>query len=205
MSELIEKKIVDYINDVDSTLPAPGGGSVAALAGALGVALSKMAAHLSFEKKKFKEAPKTRQNKFILAFKELEYYKDLLIKGVDDDAISYQAVIDAFKSKDENQIQGALLASAMTAYEMQEASIKALYYVDKLIDLSNKYLYSDLISGAILLASCNEMASLNVKANANMLKDEKLKKFYLEKSAEFVKKSKSQKNKIINKISKKEL
>ena len=128
-----------------------------------------------------------------------------MIKGVDDDAISYQAVIDAFKSKDENQIQGALLASAMTAYEMQEASIKALYYVDKLIDLSNKYLYSDLISGAILLASCNEMASLNVKANANMLKDEKLKKFYLEKSAEFVKKSKSQKNKIINKISKKEL
>ena len=43
MSELIEKKIIDYINDVDSTLPAPGGGSVAALAGALGVALSKMA------------------------------------------------------------------------------------------------------------------------------------------------------------------
>lgn len=202
MEKLIEKAIIDYVDDVDSTLPAPGGGSVAALAGALGSSLARMAAHLSFDKKKFNDAPLRQRNQFILAFKELEYYKDSLLNGVDDDAISYDAVIAAFKTKDEEQIQSALLASAMTAYEMQECSCKALYYCEKLIDLANKYLYSDIISGAILLASCTEMAALNVKANANMLKDENLKKTYLLNSENLVKKAKTKKNQIINKINK---
>ena len=202
MSELIEKKVAEYINDVDSPLPAPGGGSVASLSGALGASLARMAAHLSFEKKKFKEASKTKQNKFILAFKEIEYYKGLLVKGVDDDAVSYNAVIQAYRSKDESQIQSALLSSAMTAFEMQEASLKALEFVEKLIELANKNLYSDIISGAILLASCNEMASLNVKANAMLLKDKQVQEFYLNSSKQLVLKSKSKKNKIINIINK---
>ena len=48
---LVEKNIIDYINEVDSLLPAPGGGSVAALVGALGVALGKMLGHFSIKKK----------------------------------------------------------------------------------------------------------------------------------------------------------
>ena len=201
--ELVEKSLIDYINQVDSDMPAPGGGSVAALAGALGVALAKMSAHFSVTKKKFKEADKSKRNKFILAFKELDYYKDLLIKGVDDDAISYEAVTHAMKLKDEENLQKALLVSTIVAFDMQEASYNALKYAEKLIELGNKYLYSDLISSAILLASCNEMASLNVKANANMLSDEDKKNYYLETSAKLVKKSKSLKNKIIKTIEKK--
>ena len=201
--ELVEKSLIDYINQVDSDMPAPGGGSVAALAGALGVALAKMSAHFSVTKKKFKEADKAKRNKFILSFKELDYYKDLLIKGVDDDAISYEAVTHAMKLKDEENLQKALLVSTIVAFDMQEASYNALKYADKLIELGNKYLYSDLISSAILLASCNEMASLNVKANANMLSDEDKKNYYLETSAKLVKKSKSLKNKIIKTIEKK--
>ena len=202
MNELIEKKVIDYINDVDSSLPAPGGGSVAALVGALGVALGRMAGHLSVEKKKFKEASKSKQDKFILAFKELTYYKGLLENGVDDDAVSYDAVIAAFRSKDESQIQSALLTSAMTAFEMQEASNKALTFIEKMIELANKNLYSDIMSGAILLASCNEMASFNVKANATLLKDEKIKNTYLESSQRLVKESRQRKNIIFNKINK---
>ena len=200
--ELINKKVIDYIEDVDSDLPAPGGGSVASLAGALGVSLAKMAAHFSVSKKKFKEAAPTKKNKFILAFKELDHYKDRLIKGVDDDAISYETVLDAYKSKDEETINRALLTSAMVAYDMQEASLKALYYAEKLIELGNKYLYSDIVSAAILLAACNEMASLNVLANIKDLKDEQTKNIYQDKCLQSVKKSKSLKNKIIRTINK---
>ena len=200
--ELINKKVIEYIEDVDSIKPAPGGGSVAALVGALGVSLAKMSAHFSVEKKKFKEAAKVKQNKFILAFKELDHYKDMLIKGVDDDAISYESVVDAFKSKDADAINRALLTSAMVAYDIQEASLNALYYAEKLIELGNKNLYSDLISAAILLASCNEMASLNVLANVKGLKDEQTKNIYLDKCFASVKKSKLLKNKIIRTINK---
>lgn len=195
--ELINKKVFDYINDVDSILPAPGGGSVASLVGALGVSLAKMLAHFSIEKKKFKEANNEKKEKFILAFKELDYYKDILVKGVDDDAISYESVVDAFKSKDEDAINRALLTSAMVAYDIQDASLNAIYYVEKLIELGNKNLYSDLISAAILLAACNEMASLNVVANAKGLKNEELKNEYLSKTEYSTKKAKQLKTKII--------
>ena len=199
---LINKKVIEYINDVDSILPAPGGGSVASLVGALGVSLAKMLAHFSIEKKKFKEADREKQIKFMLAFNELEHYKDMLIKGIDDDAISYESVVDAFKSKDEDTINRALLTSAMVAYDMQDASVNALYYIDKLIELGNKNLYSDLICSAILLSSCNEMASLNVLANVKGLKNETIKQEYIEKSEKSVKKSKLLKNKVIRMLKK---
>ena len=198
--KLIEEKVIDYINAVDDISPAPGGGSVASLVGALGVGLAKMLALFSINKKKFKESSKRKQEKYILAMRELDSCKDELIKGVDDDALSYEAVITAYKSKDEILIQQALNYSAYVAKTMQEESYKALYYAEKLIDLGNKNLYSDLISSAILLASCCEMASLNVFANAKSMSDENLKDEYISSSVELVEKSKKLKNKIIRKI-----
>ena len=163
--ELIEKKVIEYINEVDDFSSAPGGGSVAALVGALGVSLARMLAHFSFGKKKFNEAEEVKKDKFIIAFEALSQYKDELIKGVDDDAISYDAVIKAYATKDEEQIQKALNYSAFVAIEMQRSAYSAIKYAEKLIELGNKYLYSDLISASILLVACCEMASLNVVAN----------------------------------------
>ena len=51
--KLIDMTLTDFIEEVDSTSPAPGGGSVAALASDIGVGLSRMMAHLSFGKKKY--------------------------------------------------------------------------------------------------------------------------------------------------------
>lgn len=200
--ELINKKVIDYVNDVDSSLPSPGGGSVSSLIGALGISLAKMACHFSFTKKKFNEAEVSKKEKFVLSFKELEHYKDLLVKGVDDDAISYESVVDAFKTKDADAINRALLTSTLVAYDIQDASLNALYYVEKLIELCNKNLYSDLVSAAILLDACNETSSLNVVANASLLKDETLKEKYLEETKSMVKKSKTLKNRILRKITK---
>lgn len=198
--DLIEKKVIDYINDVDDRSSAPGGGSVASLVGALGIALAKMLAHFSFDKKKFKDADEKKKNQFITAFNELDQYKDELIKGVDDDAISYNAVMKAYASKDQEEIQKALNYSAFVALEMQRSAYNGLKYTEKLIELGNKYLYSDLISAAILLVSCVEMASLNVVANASSITDETVKNNYLNESNKFILNSKNLKRKIIKKI-----
>ena len=192
--DLIEKKVIDYINDVDDRSPAPGGGSVASLVGALGIALAKMSAHFSFDKKKFKDANEKKKNQYILAFKELDQYKD---------ALSYHAVTRAYASKDEEEIQKALNYSAFVALEMQCSAYNGLRYAEKLVELGNKYLYSDLISAAILLVSCVEMASLNVIANANSIKDEQVKNDYLTKSNKFIINSKTIKRKIIRSINSK--
>lgn len=195
--DLIEKTLVDYINEVDSLKSAPGGGSVAALVGALGVSLAKMLGHFTMNKKVFKDANKKSQNQFLIAFDTLNHYKDLLLKGVDDDAISYNAVVEALKTKDEDKIQKAINYSTFVAYEMQESAYNAMICASRLIKLGNKYLYSDLISSAILLHSSNEMAALNVKANAKMLNDEKVKNNYLSQSDSLVLKSLKLKKKML--------
>ena len=51
--KLIDMTVTDFANEVDSNSPAPGGGSVSALASDIGVGLARMMAHLSFGKKKF--------------------------------------------------------------------------------------------------------------------------------------------------------
>lgn len=195
--DLIEKTLVDYINEVDSLKSAPGGGSVAALVGALGVSLAKMLGHFTMNKKVFKNAEKRSQNQFLIAFDTLNHYKDLLIKGVDDDAISYNAVVEALKTKDDEKIQKSINYSTFVAFEMQQSAYNALICASRLIKLGNKYLYSDLISSAILLHSSNEMASLNVKANAKMLNDEKTKNNYISESDALVASSLKLKKKML--------
>lgn len=194
---LIDKTLQVYVNEVDSEMPTPGGGSVAALVGALGVSLAKMLAHLSIHKKKFITADKKKQQQFILAVKELEYYKNSLLEGIDEDAISYQAVMDAYQKKDKEEIQSALQSSAFVAFEMMTHAYKALKNVEKLIELGNKNVLSDLISGAILLYSCMEMAHLNVICNATLLDDEDKKNYYLQGAINQLKLAKNYKNKII--------
>ena len=194
--------LVDYIDAVDSNMPAPGGGSVAGLVGALGVALARMAGHLSVEKKKFYESSKQKQNKFLLAFKEVVRYKDELVYCIDEDAISYKAVIDAYKTKEKLQIQNALYYAAYVAMDMQNISKHALELIEKLISLCNKNLFSDLEAGAILLVATNEIASFNLKANAYLLEDEDQKNKYLENSKKVLLEATKIKKRIHNKIEK---
>ena len=120
--ELIEKSLIDYVNQVDSDMPAPGGGSVAALAGALGVALAKMSAHFSVTKKKFKEASVKEQEKFILAFKELDYYKDMLIKGISMGSIDMEKKVSAYK----DEVNHEDLNLAKEFMKFQERAIEKL-------------------------------------------------------------------------------
>lgn len=198
--DLIEKSVLEYIDLVDSRFPTPGGGSVASLAGALGVSLAKMLGHFSYDKKKFKEASEKKKNQFLIAFEKMDYYKDILVKGIDDDAISYNSVAEAMKRKDEENLQKALLTSTYVAFSIQENAYYALKCCKNLIELGNKFLYSDLISAAILLNSCVEMASLNVIANAKMLSETTIKEDYLLKTSELIQKSKRIKNLIIREI-----
>lgn len=197
---LVEKNIIDYINEVDSLLPAPGGGSVAALVGALGVALGKMLGHFSIKKKKYNEASQKEKDKFIVSIEKLELCKDVLIRGIDDDALSYDSISKAYKAKDEKAIEQSLITANFISCEMVDAAILALKNLERLIPLGNKNLYSDLISGAILLNSCVEMISLNVFANAINIKDETIKNENIDKMNKSLQKSKSLKNKIIKQI-----
>ncbi len=75
--KLIDLTVNDFCNEVDSKSPAPGGGSVSALASALGVSLTKMVGHLSVGKKKFKALDEEIQNQFkevIVSFDKINVF-----------------------------------------------------------------------------------------------------------------------------------
>ena len=62
--KLVDLNITEFNNEIDSSSPAPGGGSVSALASSIGVSLSRMVGHLTVGKKKFRALDEEIQNKF---------------------------------------------------------------------------------------------------------------------------------------------
>ena len=196
---LKDKNIVEYIEAVDSE-SLPGGGSVASLSGALGISLARMLAHLSVNKKKFKEAKEEERNAFIAYANDLKGYRNALIDGIDADASSYECVVEAYKSKNEESINSALHTAAYIALDIQRNAYYALRILPNLIKLGNKNVLNDLIAGAILLLSCVEISALNVKTNALLLNNEQVKKEILEESEALVIKAKNAKKTLLLKL-----
>ena len=89
--KLINMTVVDFGNEVDSASPAPGGGSVAALASNIGVGLARMMAHLSFGKKKYEALGEDVKADFQEKFNKLEEIRTELVTLVDKDTESFNA------------------------------------------------------------------------------------------------------------------
>ncbi|MBC8311247.1 MAG: glutamate formimidoyltransferase [Candidatus Marinimicrobia bacterium] len=91
--ELANSSIADFVDELSSNSPAPGGGSVSALAGSLAAGLSAMVANLTVTKKGFEDS-KDEMNSLAIEGQQL---KDKLIKFIDDDTNSFNGVIDAMR------------------------------------------------------------------------------------------------------------
>jgi glutamate formiminotransferase/formiminotetrahydrofolate cyclodeaminase len=82
---------VDFVEEVSRDTPAPGGGSIAALAGALGAALASMVANLTQGRTKSQES----ENAVLEAAERAQRAKDQLVLAVDDDTNAFNAYMDA--------------------------------------------------------------------------------------------------------------
>jgi formiminotetrahydrofolate cyclodeaminase len=103
---LIERTAKDFVYDVASESPTPGGGSVAALVGSLGGALTNMVGNLTIDKKIYADVPEEKKAKMESNFKELEALVDELLDLVDEDSTAFDDVMQAFKlpkDTDENK------------------------------------------------------------------------------------------------------
>ncbi|PKK97079.1 MAG: formimidoyltetrahydrofolate cyclodeaminase, partial [Tenericutes bacterium HGW-Tenericutes-3] len=77
--KLIDLTVKEFVNEIDSNKPAPGGGSVSALVSTMGVALAGMVGHLTIGKKKFLIYTPEIQMEFQDVQKELKLVKNLLV------------------------------------------------------------------------------------------------------------------------------
>ena len=173
LSELTVRGFADLLG---SDAPAPGGGSAAALAGALGAALTAMVGSLTVGKKKYAEFDG-------LARETLEKARDLEHRFLDvmqRDTEAFNAVAAVFalpKGTDEEKatrsqaMQQALQGCTRTPCEMMELSLEALRLTEGLGDRSNANAASDLGCAALHLGCAIQGAWLNVLINLSSLKD----------------------------------
>ena len=136
---LRELKVVDFINEVDSKSPAPGGGSVSALASTLGIALTRMVGHLTVGKKKFKALDESIQDRFTNITKSFETLKEELTLLIDKDTEAFNLIMEAFKLPKETEeeqtfrnqkIEEGTLEAIKVPFKVAELSLEALRNLD---------------------------------------------------------------------------
>lgn len=177
--KLVEMEIKEYLEVLKSNAPAPGGGSVSALAGAQGMALILMVIDLTLGKEKYKE-----HEELCLSVKEkaLPIYKALL-EGIDEDTEAFNLVAAAFKMPKETDeekatrkeaIAKATIKATEVPFDTMKLGHEGLKLIEGLVGKSNPNALSDLGVAAINLNTCIEGAWLNVLINLPGIKDEKL-------------------------------
>lgn len=179
--KLINMTVENFIKEVDSASPAPGGGSVSALASSLGVSLARMVGHLTFGKKKYNEFSDEIKEKFTQSFDKLDTVNQKLVDLIDKDTDNFNLVMAAFKMPKETDeekavrsaaIQKATILATETPLKMAELSLEALEVLDDFVEYGNKNAITD-VGVAVLLATAGAKGSIyNVKINLSGIENE---------------------------------
>ncbi|MBN1651079.1 MAG: glutamate formimidoyltransferase [Bacteroidales bacterium] len=174
--KLIDMNLREFANETSSESPAPGGGSISAYVGALGVSLGTMVANLSSHKAGWDE----RWEEFSTYAEAGQKYKDLLLHLVDEDTNAFNKIMDAFKLPRGNEeektarklaIEEASKYAIEVPYRVIETSLKAMEIIKAMAEIGNPNSVSDAGVGALCARTAVMGAYLNVKINASGLSD----------------------------------
>jgi len=176
-----EKKLIDMTaeglaNETASESSAPGGGSIAAYVGVLGVSLGTMVANLSAHKRGWDD----RWEEFSEVAARGQKFKDELLRLVDEDTNAFNKIMDAFglpKKADEEKAVRAKAIEDASKYAMEvpfkvmQTSYESINVMRAMAENGNPNSVSDAGVGALCALTAVEGAFLNVKINAAGIKD----------------------------------
>jgi len=177
---LVKMNLREFCNETLSDSPAPGGGSVAALMGALGASLGGMVANLSAGKRGWDDKLEYFSDWAVKA----QQLKDELLSLVDEDTAAFNKVMDAFalpkesaeeKTVRSRAIEEATKYAAQVPLKVMETASKSYELLAEMAGKGNPASISDVGVGALATRACIEGAALNVRINLGQLKDEKFK------------------------------
>jgi len=173
---LTDRTVVQFLDELASSSPAPGGGSVAALAGAAGAALTSMVCNLTIGKKKYADV----QEEMKSVLEQSEHLRRELTQLIDKDTEAFNMVMAAFglpKVTEQEQaaraaaIQEATKQATLVPLGVMSVCEQALRHAKTVAAKGNKNSASDAgVSALMLQASCAG-AALNVRINLGGLSD----------------------------------
>ncbi|MBI3586479.1 MAG: cyclodeaminase/cyclohydrolase family protein [Ignavibacteriales bacterium] len=174
---LITKPVNEFLDELASNSPAPGGGSVAALSGAIGAALISMVGRLTIGKKKYADVQATMED----VVKKSEELRGKFSKLLDEDTAAFNEVMAALslpKSSEEEQrkrsatIQEATKKATLVPLNVMQLCEQALHLAKTTAEKGNKNSVSDAGVAVLMLQSACAGAALNVRINLGSLEDQ---------------------------------
>ncbi len=164
--------LTKFLDDAASATPTPGGGSVSALAAALGTTMAQMSAGFTLKSKKYADAHATVEPLAESFTRAHQMFRRL----VGEDIAAYGLYSEASKlPKDDpnrpERMKLALKTAIVVPEEIVATAVAVLEDVERLLPVCNPYLLSDVGCAAVLCEAAARAASLNVRVNLGMLDD----------------------------------
>jgi len=207
-NKLMDMTCKAFADETASESPAPGGGSISAYMGVLGISLATMVANLSSHKPGWDE----RWEEFSDWAEKGQALKDELLFLVDEDTNSFNKIMDAFglpKSNEEEKATRSAAIEEATKYAIEiplrvmKKSLAAMEIIEAMAETGNPNSVSDAGVGALATRSAVMGAFLNVKINAGGLQDKTFVKKVMNEGAEIEQKARETEEKILEIVNRK--
>jgi formiminotetrahydrofolate cyclodeaminase len=192
-----------FLDEVASRSPAPGGGSVAALSGALGAALTSMVCHLTIGKKKYADV----QQEMETVLKRSEELRTSFSELVQEDTGAFDSVMKAFslpketeeeKTRRASAIEEATKKATLVPLKVMELCVQALPLTKSVAEKGNTNSVSDAGVSALMLHAACKGAALNVRTNLGALQDKPFAKETKAKMTMFLNKAESMTKEVLS-------
>lgn len=171
-----EKSIEEFINDLSSSRPVPGGGGASAAVGAYAAALGMMVGNLTTGKKRYADVEEEIRG----TLKCLEALRDRLMELIDQDAEAFEPLSRAYglpketreqKAKKDEVLETALYEASIVPLEIMETIMEAMHQLKVLGAKGSRIAVSDVGVGVLFAQAALEGASLNVFVNTKLMKN----------------------------------
>jgi methenyltetrahydrofolate cyclohydrolase len=172
----INEPLSYFMDKLASNSPTPGGGSVAALTGAMGAALVSMVANLTLNKEKYKDVQPQIEVLVKNSEKLRREMQDLIQKDIDifgslSQVYAMPKNTDAEKAARTQKMQEVLKLACQVPFEIGLKSLDIVKLAQTAAEIGNTQAVSDAGVAALLANACAQSAALNVKININSIKD----------------------------------
>jgi len=174
--KLIDMTLTEFADETASESPAPGGGSISAYVGSLGISLATMVANLSAHKRGWDD----RWEEFSDFADQGQILKGELLRLVDEDTNSFNKIMEAMRLPKGSEAEGKVRKEAMDAatkyailipFKVMETSLKSMDIIQQMAEIGNPNSVTDAGVGALCARTAVLGAFLNVKINCKDFDD----------------------------------
>lgn len=164
---LKEETILQYLNDLASDAPTPGGGSAAGIIAATGISLALMSVNVSRKRKSYLSLPENERKTIEENIQRLTALREAALETANEDEKAFQSLREALRSRNEAALKIASVKCFEAPYNLTVLCLEAITVIDLLAPYVVSSIESDLKISYLLLQAALKASDINMKINLN--------------------------------------